>query len=53
MKGAKHPVDPLRRGAVALQCDQIVRGLADEFAGLGDELFLQSAHGAAPVRTPT
>ena len=53
MKRTKHAIDPLRRRAVALQRDKIVRGLSDEFARFGNELFLQSAHSVAPVRTQT
>ena len=53
MKGAEYPVDPLGRRAVAFQHNQVVRGLTDQFAGLGDELLVQSAHDATPVRTQT
>ena len=53
MKGSKDAVDPLRRHTIALQRDQIIRGLTDEFAGLDHELFLQYVHGATPARMPT
>src|SRR6185437_3920044 len=53
MEGTEYPVDPVRRSAVALQYNKVVRGLTDQFTGLGDELLLQGAHGATPVRAQT
>jgi hypothetical protein len=51
VEGAEHAVDSIRRGAIALQCDEVVRRLANEIAGFGNELFLQGVHGTAPVST--
>ena len=53
VKRTKDAIDPLGRWAVALQRDKIVRSLSDKFARFGNELFLQSAHSVAPVRTQT